>query len=184
MKVGEMWKLIDLDAAAVIGCAAGLKYSSGYAPPELVVIKNGVANNYYRAIEALENKLKHATQKPLARKWRAASQIKVRPASAAMGQTNVKHCLVFGDFLEIWSTRSQIAELHSGGALIRDCRLDALEASPSSDVCGLLAYFFSITTCKTILIRKALSSSGSGMETPYGMRYKWATSVVMMICLW
>ena len=39
MKIGETFKLIDLDAAAVFGSAAGLKYSTGYAPPEMVVIK-------------------------------------------------------------------------------------------------------------------------------------------------
>jgi hypothetical protein len=33
MKVGEDWKLIDLDAAAKIGEKAGLKSSTGYVPP-------------------------------------------------------------------------------------------------------------------------------------------------------
>jgi hypothetical protein len=33
MKVGEDWKLIDLYAAAKIGEKAGLKSSTGYAPP-------------------------------------------------------------------------------------------------------------------------------------------------------
>jgi hypothetical protein len=33
MKVGEVWKLIDLDAAAKIGEMAGLKSSTGYVPP-------------------------------------------------------------------------------------------------------------------------------------------------------
>jgi hypothetical protein len=33
MKVGEDWKLIDLDAAAGIGEKAGLKSSTGYVPP-------------------------------------------------------------------------------------------------------------------------------------------------------
>jgi hypothetical protein len=42
MKIGETFKLIDLDAAAVFGSPAGLKYSTGYAPPEMVVIKEAV----------------------------------------------------------------------------------------------------------------------------------------------
>jgi hypothetical protein len=33
MKVGEDWKLIDLDAAAKIGDNAGLTSSTGYVPP-------------------------------------------------------------------------------------------------------------------------------------------------------
>jgi hypothetical protein len=37
MKVGEVWKLIDLDAAAEIGKKAGLKSSTGYVPPELLI---------------------------------------------------------------------------------------------------------------------------------------------------
>jgi hypothetical protein len=36
MKVGDVWKLIDLDAAAKIDSPAGLKCSTGYAPPELL----------------------------------------------------------------------------------------------------------------------------------------------------
>ena len=38
MKVGEVWKLIDLDAAAKIGEKAGLKSSTGYVPPELLIL--------------------------------------------------------------------------------------------------------------------------------------------------
>jgi hypothetical protein len=38
MKVGEIWKLIDLDAAVKIGEKAGLKSSTGYAPPELLIL--------------------------------------------------------------------------------------------------------------------------------------------------
>jgi hypothetical protein len=38
MKVGEDWKLIDLDAAAKIGEKAGLKSSTGYVPPELLIL--------------------------------------------------------------------------------------------------------------------------------------------------
>jgi serine/threonine protein kinase len=38
MKVGEVWKLIDLDAAAKIGEKAGLKSSTGYVPPELLML--------------------------------------------------------------------------------------------------------------------------------------------------
>jgi hypothetical protein len=45
MKVGENWKLIDLDAAANIGEKAGLKSSTGYVPPELLSLaKTGEAN--------------------------------------------------------------------------------------------------------------------------------------------
>jgi hypothetical protein len=40
MKVGEVWKLIDLDAAAKIGKKAGLKSSTGYVPPELLVVSS------------------------------------------------------------------------------------------------------------------------------------------------
>jgi hypothetical protein len=40
MKVGEAWKLIDLDAAATIGKKAGLKSSTGYVPPELLVLSS------------------------------------------------------------------------------------------------------------------------------------------------
>jgi hypothetical protein len=40
MKVGEVWKLIDLDAAAQIGKKAGLKSSTGYVPPELLILSN------------------------------------------------------------------------------------------------------------------------------------------------
>ena len=40
MKVGEVWKLIDLDAAAKIGEKAGLKSSTGYVPPELLILSN------------------------------------------------------------------------------------------------------------------------------------------------
>jgi serine/threonine protein kinase len=36
MKVDEVWKLIDLDAAAKVLDKAGLKSSTGYAPPELL----------------------------------------------------------------------------------------------------------------------------------------------------
>jgi hypothetical protein len=45
MKVGEDWKLIDLDAAANVGEKAGLKSSTGYAPPELLILSSaGEAN--------------------------------------------------------------------------------------------------------------------------------------------
>eukprot|EP00935_MAST-01C_sp_MAST-1C-sp1_P000186 g186.t1 len=37
------WKLIDLDAAATIGAAAGLKSSTGYIPPELLIIEGDSA---------------------------------------------------------------------------------------------------------------------------------------------
>jgi hypothetical protein len=40
MKVGEDWKLIDLDAAAKIGEKAGLKSSTGYVPPELLILSS------------------------------------------------------------------------------------------------------------------------------------------------
>jgi serine/threonine protein kinase len=40
MKVGEDWKLIDLDAAVKIGEKAGLKSSTGYAPPELLILSS------------------------------------------------------------------------------------------------------------------------------------------------
>jgi hypothetical protein len=40
MKVGEVWKLIDLDAAAKIGKKAGLKSSTGYVPPELIILSS------------------------------------------------------------------------------------------------------------------------------------------------
>jgi serine/threonine protein kinase len=40
MKVEEDWKLIDLDAAATIGEKAGLKSSTGYVPPELLILSN------------------------------------------------------------------------------------------------------------------------------------------------
>jgi serine/threonine protein kinase len=40
MKVGEDWKLIDLDAAAKIGEEAGLKSSTGYVPPELIILSS------------------------------------------------------------------------------------------------------------------------------------------------
>jgi serine/threonine protein kinase len=40
MKVGEDWKLIDLDAAAKIGEEAGLKSSTGYVPPELLILSS------------------------------------------------------------------------------------------------------------------------------------------------
>jgi hypothetical protein len=42
MKVGEVWKLIDLDAAAKIGKKAGLKSSTGYVPPELLILSTTV----------------------------------------------------------------------------------------------------------------------------------------------
>jgi hypothetical protein len=40
MKVSEDWKLIDLDAAAKIGEKAGLKSSTGYVPPELLILSS------------------------------------------------------------------------------------------------------------------------------------------------
>ena len=40
MKVDEDWKLIDLDAAAKIGGKAGLKSSTGYVPPELLILSS------------------------------------------------------------------------------------------------------------------------------------------------
>jgi hypothetical protein len=40
MKVGKDWKLIDLDAAAKIGEKAGLKSSTGYVPPELLILSS------------------------------------------------------------------------------------------------------------------------------------------------
>jgi serine/threonine protein kinase len=40
MKVGEDWKLIDFDAAAKIGEKSGLKSSTGYAPPELLILSS------------------------------------------------------------------------------------------------------------------------------------------------
>jgi len=36
VRIGEVWKIIDLDAATKIGDEAGSKISSAYAPPELL----------------------------------------------------------------------------------------------------------------------------------------------------
>jgi hypothetical protein len=36
VRIGGSWKLIDFDAACVVGSRAGMKYSTAYAPPELV----------------------------------------------------------------------------------------------------------------------------------------------------
>jgi serine/threonine protein kinase len=36
VRIGGSWKLIDFDAACVGGSRAGMKYSTAYAPPELV----------------------------------------------------------------------------------------------------------------------------------------------------
>ena len=36
VRVGESWKLIDLDASVKIGVEIGRKYSTGYAPPEFI----------------------------------------------------------------------------------------------------------------------------------------------------
>lgn len=38
MRVGERWKLIDLDAAVPLGQPAGAKFSSAFCPPELVQV--------------------------------------------------------------------------------------------------------------------------------------------------
>jgi serine/threonine protein kinase len=36
VRIGGSWKLIDFDAACVVGARAGIKYSTAYAPPELI----------------------------------------------------------------------------------------------------------------------------------------------------
>jgi hypothetical protein len=36
VRIGGNWKLIDFDAACLLGARAGMKYSTAYAPPELV----------------------------------------------------------------------------------------------------------------------------------------------------
>jgi serine/threonine protein kinase len=36
VRIGGSWKLIDFDAACLLGARAGMKYSTAYAPPELV----------------------------------------------------------------------------------------------------------------------------------------------------
>jgi serine/threonine protein kinase len=36
VRIGGCWKLIDFDAACMVGARVGTKYSTAYAPPELV----------------------------------------------------------------------------------------------------------------------------------------------------
>ena len=48
----DRWKLIDLDAAAEIGHPAGKKWSTGYAPPELLTSADGEVMVKHAAVES------------------------------------------------------------------------------------------------------------------------------------
>ena len=80
VRVDDVWKLIDLDAAALKGEPIGRKYSSGYFPPELAKLLFTRSGESVETVRGAPSQGIRLPQPPMERKEETESK---NPAAAA-----------------------------------------------------------------------------------------------------